>query len=90
MSSNKFTKFVKSINYYKNILPNKYKPYYDIVTNLYIERKIEKQSELRKLLDKFMSRGNGPKSAIKLIEDKYIHQLPVKGIKEKYRNFHIT
>ena len=82
MGSNKFIKFVKSIDYYKNILPNKYKPYYDIVTNLYIERKIEKQSELRKLLDKFMGRGQGPASAIKLIENKYLHQEPVKGIKK--------
>jgi len=64
----KYTKFVKSIDYYKPVLPKKYKNYFDVVTSLYLDRKIEKQSEVHKLLTKLIARGNGPKSYIKLID----------------------
>ena len=68
MKNNKFINFMKSIDYYKGILPDKYKNYWNVISKLYTDRKIEKQSEVRKLLDKLMSRGKGPQTAIKLIE----------------------
>jgi len=39
----KYTKFVRSIDYYKLLLPKKYKSYFDVVTKLYLDRKIEKK-----------------------------------------------
>ena len=81
---------MKSIDYYKGILPYKYKQYWNVISKLYVDRKIEKQSEVRKLLDKFMGRGTAPQTAIKLIETKYNHKVPIKGIKQKLSNFFVT
>ena len=86
----KYTKFVKSIDYYKSVLPKKYKNYFNIVTKLYLDRKIEKQSEVHKLLAKLSGRGKGPSTAIKLINDKYIHQEPIVGLKTKNEDYFIT
>jgi len=90
MKNNKFINFMKSIDYFKSILPDKYKNYWNVISKLYTDRKIEKQSEVRKLLDKLMSRGKGPQTAIKLIETKYNNKEPVKGIKQKLNNFFVT
>ena len=90
MKNNKFINFMKSIDYYKGILPDKYKNYWNVISKLYVDRKIEKQSEVRKLLDKFMGRGKAPQSAIKLIETKYNNKEPVIGIKQKLNNFFVT
>jgi len=78
----KYTKFVSSIDYYKSVLPKKYRSYFDVVTSLYLDRKIEKQSEVHKLLTKLIGRGTAPKSAIKLI-DTYSQREPITGIKTK-------
>ena len=77
----KYKKFLHNISYYKSILPKKYLPYYNEIESLYIDRKIEKQSEVTKLLDKLAGRGTAPKSAIKLIEQKYKFHEPIVGIK---------
>ena len=73
----KFSNFIKEISYYKTALPTKYKHYFDEISTLYLERKIEKQSEVHKLLHKLSSRGQGPKTAIDLIETKYKTNEPV-------------
>ena len=79
----KFSNFIKDISYYKSVLPVKYKHYFDEISSLYLQRKIEKQSEVHKLLNKSSSRGKSPKSAIKLIESKYKVQAPIIGLKKK-------
>ena len=86
----KFSNFIKDISYYKSVLPVKYKHYFDEISSLYLQRKIEKQSEVHKLLNKLSSRGQSPKSAIKLIESKYKVQAPIIGIKEKIRAYHVS
>ena len=80
---NKFQNKMNNFSYYKSLLSKKYLPYYDVISDLYISRKIEKVKEVDKLLKKFTSRGNGPASAIKLIETKYRNTEPVIGIKQK-------
>jgi hypothetical protein len=70
------------LSYFKSVIPEKFKKYFDVVSSLYIERKIEKKSEVQKLLHKLSSRGLAPASAVKLIETKYKVQEPVIGIKE--------
>ena len=80
----KFSKFIKSIDFYKTTLPKKYKNRFDEVASLYLDRKIEKSKTVTNILDKFHNRGSGPKSAIKLIE-KYQTYEPATGIKEKGR-----
>ena len=61
---NKFTKFVASIDYYKDALPKKYTKYYDEITSLYLNRNIGNKSEVHKLFNKLMGRGTSAKSAI--------------------------
>ena len=63
-----FSNFIKEISYYKSVLPVKYKHYFDEISSLYLQRKIEKQSEVHKLLNTLSSRGKSSKKAIKLIE----------------------
>ena len=77
----KYSNFINSISYYKALLKPNNKKYFDEIASLYINRKIEKKTTVNKLLDKLVSRGSGPKSAVKLIE-KYSTYEPVKGIKE--------
>ena len=50
MSKNKFRKFINDISMYKPAIPEKYKKYFDVVTSLYLNRKIEKKTEVEKLL----------------------------------------
>ena len=71
MSKNKFRKFINDISMYKQAISEKYKKYFDVVTSLYLNRKIEKKTEVEKLLKKLSSRGLGPQSAVDLIENKY-------------------
>ena len=54
MSNNKFRRFINDISYYKSTISPKYKEYYDVITSLYLERKIEKKSEVEKLLQKII------------------------------------
>ena len=75
---------------YKQAISEKYKKYFDVVTSLYLNRKIEKKTEVEKLLKKLSSRGLGPQSAVDLIENKYKLQAPVVGIKEKLKTYHIS
>ena len=90
ISNNKFKRFVSDISFYKSTISPKYSDYFDVITSLYLERKIEKKSEVEKLLKKLSSRGLGPQSAVNLIESKYKKQDPIKGIKEKIKTFHIA
>ena len=90
MSKNKFSKFMDDLSYFKSVIPEKYKQYFDVISSLYISRKIEKKSEVEKLLHKLASKGQGPKSAVDLIESKYKHQKPVIGIKEKIRTYFMS
>jgi hypothetical protein len=57
----------------------KYRPYADQVVNLFKDRKIEKTKEAEKLLFQLASRGNGPKSAIAKITEKYNKAESAKG-----------
>ena len=57
----------------------KYRPYAEQVINLFKDRKIEKRIEAEKLLDQLSSRGKGPQSAIKKINEKYIKAESAKG-----------
>ena len=43
----KISQFLHNINYYKNVIPKKYLPYFDEITSLYTQRKIEKKAKLR-------------------------------------------
>ena len=90
ISNNIFKRFVNDISYYKSTISPKYADYFDVITSLYLDRKIEKKSEVEKLLKKLSSRGLGPRSAIDLIESKYKKQEPIKGIKEKFKQYHIS
>ena len=49
--------FVSAIRHSKAFV---YKLYFDKISTLYLDRKIEKQREVHKLLHKFSSRGQGP------------------------------
>jgi hypothetical protein len=88
--NNKFTKFIREISYYKSALPKKYTKYFDEIASLYLDRKIEKKSEVHKILTKFMGRGTAANSAIKLLENKYRDAFPVTGIKTNKQDFFIT
>ena len=51
-NKNKFSKFIHSLTYYRSVIPKKNLKYFDVISTLYQERKIEKQSEVEKLLKK--------------------------------------
>ena len=87
--SKKFEKVMDDLSYYKTVISPKYKDYFDVISSLYISRKIEKRSEVERLLHKLASRGKGPESAVNLIESKYEKQAPIKGIKQKIRTYHV-
>ena len=57
IKKNKFTKFMDDQSYYKTVIPEKYKHYFDVISSLYISRKIEKRTEVERLLHKLASRG---------------------------------
>ena len=88
--SKKFEKVMDDLSYYKSVIPPKYKDYFDVISSLYISRKIEKRTEVERLLHKLASRGKGPESAVNLIESKYEKQAPIKGIKQKIRTYHVS
>ena len=69
--SKKFQNIMDDLSYYKSVIPDKYKHYFDVISSLYISRKIEKRTEVERLLHKLASRGKAPESAVKLIESKY-------------------
>jgi hypothetical protein len=72
----------KSVKMFKSVIPTineKYRPYADQVVNLFKDRKIEKTKEAEKLLIQLASRGNGPKSAIAKITEKYNKAESAKG-----------
>jgi hypothetical protein len=88
--SKKFQNVMDDLSYYKTVIPEKYKQYFDVISSLYISRKIEKRTEVERLLHKLASRGKGPESAVKLIESKYEKQAPITGIKQKIRTYHVS
>ena len=64
---------------FRNSQPQQYKEYFDVIASLYIDRKIEKKSQVEKLFKKLTGRGTAAKSAINLI-NKYKNNRSVKGI----------
>lgn len=89
MNNKKFKKFMDSLSYYKPLMKPENRKYFDEISALYINRQIVKQSEVEKLLTKLTSRGQGPKSAIKLIENKYRKQESAKYVK-KIESYFVT
>ena len=53
MSKNKFKRFMNDVSYYKSLIQPKYKEYFDVITSLYLDRKIEKRTEVEKLLKNY-------------------------------------
>jgi len=87
----KFTKFVRSVDYYKYLIPQKYKRYKNVVTSLYLDKKIEKQSEVHKLLTKLINaRGTGRETTINCLNDKKYFSIPSVGIKSKNEVYSIN
>ena len=52
--------------------------------------KLRSKVEVHKLLAKLSGQRKAPATAIKLINDKYIHQEPITGIKSKNEDYFIT
>jgi hypothetical protein len=77
-NNKKFKKFMESLSTYKTLMKPQNKKYFDEISSLYINRQIVKKSEVMKLLNKLVSRGQGPKSAVKLIENKYRNQKSIR------------
>jgi hypothetical protein len=67
MSEKKFKKFINEMSFYKLTLKPQYKQYFDVIASLYLDRKIEKKSQVEKLFKKLNGRGSAPQSAVKLI-----------------------
>jgi hypothetical protein len=90
MTEKKFKKFINDLSFYKSLLKPQYLQYFDTIASLYINRKIEKKSQVEKLFSKLTGRGTAPQSAIKLIE-KYKTYKSVKGVIKgtKERIYHI-
>ena len=90
MSEKKFKNFISEMSTYKSVLKPQYKQYFDVIASLYLQRKIEKKSQVEKLFVKLTGRGTAAQSAIKLIE-KYKTYKSVKGIIKgsKQHMFHI-
>ena len=89
MNNKKFKKFMDSLAYYKPIMKPENRKYFDEISALYLNRQIVKQSEVIKLLDKLTSRGQGPKSAIKLIENKYRNQKTAR-LEKVIQSYYVT
>jgi len=90
MSEKKFKKFINEMSFYKLTLKPQYKQYFDVIASLYLDRKIEKKSQVEKLFKKLNGRGSAPQSAVKLI-NKYKNYKSVKGIIKgsQPRTYHI-
>lgn len=90
MSEKKFKNFINEMSIYKTTLKPQYKQYFDVIASLYLDRKIEKKSQVEKLFRKLTGRGTAAKSAISLI-NKYKNNKSVKGIIKgsKKRFYHI-
>ena len=89
MNNKKFKKFMDSLSYFKPNMKPENRKYFDEISSLYINRQIVKQSEVMKLLNKLTSRGQGPKSAIKLIETKYRSQKSAR-FEKKIESYFVT
>lgn len=81
-NNKKYFKFIDNLRSYKDLMKPKYKHMFDVVAQLYTSRKIEKKITVEKLLNKLVSRGKAPQSAMKEIE-KYHSAVPTSGIKQK-------
>ena len=81
-NNKKYFKFIDNLRNYKDMMKPKYKHMFDVVAQLYTSRKIEKKITVEKLLNKLVSRGKAPQSAMKEIE-KYHSAVPTSGIKQK-------
>ena len=79
MKEKTFRNYINQISYYKSLLKPQYKQYYDVITSLFIDRKIERKSQVEKLFNGLLGRGLAPKKAIKEIEKFKVKQ-SVKGI----------
>ena len=90
MIEKKYKKFINEMSYYKTLLKPQYKQYFDVIASLYIDRKIEKKTQVEKILKKLIGRGTAAQSGIKLI-NKYKDYKSVKGIIKgsKPRTYHI-
>lgn len=82
MDNKKYFKFIDNLKYYKDMMKPKYKHLFDTVAQLYTSRKIEKKITVENILNKLVSRGKAPLSAMKTIE-KYYNVVPTLGIKQK-------
>ena len=67
-NNKKYFKFIDNLRNYKDMMKPKYKHMFDVVAQLYTSRKIEKKITVEKLLNKLVSRGKAPLSAMKDIE----------------------
>lgn len=81
-NNKKYFKFIDNLRNYKDMMKPKYKHMFDVVAQLYTSRKIEKKITVEKLLNKLVSRGKAPQSAMKEIE-KYHKVVASSGIKQK-------
>ena len=88
-NNKKFKNFMNSLSTFRLNMKPIYRKYFDEISSLYINRQIVKQSEVMKLLNKLTGRGQAPKSAIKLIENKYRNQKSIR--KEKpIKSYYVT
>ena len=71
-------KNIQELKDFKLITNEKYRQYIDQTIKLYTDRKIDKFKTALKIAEKLSSRGQGPKSAIELLE-KYNIKPSVKG-----------
>ena len=63
-NNKKYFKFIDNLRNYKDMMKPKYKHMFDVVAQLYTSRK---KITVEKLLNKLVSRGKAPLSAMKTI-----------------------
>ena len=99
MDNKKIKKFTNQISIFKSLIQQKYRKYYDAITSLYIDGKIKRIDQAKKLLDKLTKRGSSINSAIKSInallgkEVQETQQKKVsnkKKVVEKSTKFHLS
>ena len=71
MDNKKYFKIIDNLKHYKDMMKPKYKHLFDTVAQLYTSRKIEKKITVENILNKLVSRGKAPLSAMKTIEKYY-------------------
>ena len=98
MSKNKVKNFLNSIMYLKDQIPKQNRQYFDDATSLYLDRKIEKQSSLMKIVNALKYNNSKDVKQSLLSLNKFKKFEPVKGIKQagsvynpdrSLKNFHI-